>query len=424
MTTAFNAELHLRLAGEHAVLDMADQRQGPPWDSALIEVGAALAAIGALSVETAQAIVDDYQLARLMRGDQSARHLLHRPPPAAPSPQPITAPRVVACERTIDMPWGHLQVHYVALGAESTSLVITATEASPVAFRRRGPMGPGRFGHAGPPFSQLSLTDDQGTILAVHFSGGGGGGEWHGQLNTQAPLSPVTRWIEIASYRIDLDDDRPPPPVSVEPVSATDPAERYLRLRLATIGHGPMAMSGDGVEGGIQALIAAGAVHDSDPVLTETRAIAAAFGGQGNAGAALPRPWASLLARMGAGSGASGTIPIGVVTPPVDGVAISILGLRTTEQGFELLVATSPGIHVGHFRQVDSTRIAWWAEDNRGNSYLGASGSWGGGPDHSEGTIDYWPALDTRATELRLMPTGLTERAIVALTPLPWAKRR
>ena len=61
-------------------------------------------------------------------------------------------------------------------------------------------------------------------------------------------------------------------------------------------------------------------------------------------------------------------------------------------------VATSPGIETGFGRMADSPRIAWWAEDDRGNHYLWGLRTWRGGLDFSEGIIHYAAPLDDRAT--------------------------
>jgi len=420
VASPFNAELYLRLAGEQAVLDPPTQGR-PPWDSPLGEVGAALSAIGVISVDLVQDIIDDYQLAVFMRSGGRMPRMFPGPRATRSRPKALTAARVVACDQALEQPWGRLVVHYVSLGEESTSLAITAVESAPGALMGGPPMGPGLG------FNQAQLTDDQGATEIANFNGGGSPGSWQGHLTTGAPLSRSTRWIDVGASRILLpDEQQPSPPVTVERLASTDPAERYLRLRLATTGHGPMVVSAEGLDACIDTLVAAGALDHDSPVVGEARAVAAAFGGQAPPRAALPAPWASLLARRGASSGPTGTVAIGAVTPEFDGVAIRFDGLLSNDQGFQIQTATSPGIMRGPFgRHVgEGPRVAWWAEDDRANHYLGSTGNWGGSPDLSQGTINYWPPLDPRATALRLTPTGLTERAIVTVGPLRWTKRR
>ena len=46
-------------------------------------------------------------------------------------------------------------------------------------------------------------------------------------------------------------------------------------------------------------------------------------------------------------------------------------------------------------------------------------GGWSGGDGHAQGEINYWPALDPKATRLDLMPTAETSRAVIRV-PLSW----
>jgi hypothetical protein len=442
----FDAELYLRLEGERAVLGPVPQRQ-MRWEAGLAGLGAALVAIDALPAEIAQSIVDDYQIALSVRGAGSAVRGRRRPPSAV-APVVLTAPRVVLCERVLDQPWGRLHVHYVALGDRSMSMAISVVESAPGSLMSSNPVA------AGYAFGQAPMTDDQGTTEVAQFSGGaggqGGGALARGQLTTQGPLSRATQWIEIGSGRLDLSGyDREPPAVRIETLAEPNRAVRYLQLRLATSNHNPMVADSDGIEASIQAFLAARALDADDPVIADARAIAQTFGtvglaglgrvpgqgppllgqappGPGSASQALPPKWASLFARRAGARGPGGAAAVGIVTPPIDGVIISMEGLLTNEQGWEIHVATSPGIGIGPpgmQRIVDQSPIAWWAEDDRGNHYLGHTGSWGGNHQYSHGAINYWPPLDPRATELRLTPTGSSERAVITLDSLPWSRR-
>jgi hypothetical protein len=111
------------------------------------------------------------------------------------------------------------------------------------------------------------------------------------------------------------------------------------------------------------------------------------------------------------------------VTPPIDGIVIAVETLLSASAGFEVHVATSPGTLFGpvpHDMSVKDPRVAWWARDEIGNHYLGGSGGWGGGPDLTEGTVSFLPALDARATRLYLQPTLTTERAVIAVELPDW----
>ena len=69
------------------------------------------------------------------------------------------------------------------------------------------------------------------------------------------------------------------------------------------------------------------------------------------------------------------------------------------------------------------TPIAWWAEDDRGNSYLGRWGSHGGGRgERITGELHFQPGPDRQARHLTLLPTGLGHRAVIEV-PLPeWGR--
>ncbi|HUY53834.1 MAG TPA: hypothetical protein VMV23_01590 [Candidatus Nanopelagicaceae bacterium] len=92
MSLNFDAELHLRLAGEAALLSPSNW---PTRVEPLIESARALVALDLLKFELAQGIGADYGLALSMRAGE--HFTVPRPP--SPQPSPATAlppPRVVA----------------------------------------------------------------------------------------------------------------------------------------------------------------------------------------------------------------------------------------------------------------------------------------------------------------------------------------
>ena len=68
MASDFDPELHLRLIGERALLDPRQMHSPDPWNDPLLEVAAALVAVGDIDEQRAQNIVDDYHLALGLRG--------------------------------------------------------------------------------------------------------------------------------------------------------------------------------------------------------------------------------------------------------------------------------------------------------------------------------------------------------------------
>jgi hypothetical protein len=170
-------------------------------------------------------------------------------------------------------------------------------------------------------------------------------------------------------------------------------------------------------------LVAAGALAGDDPVIGEVRAVMGALTGQPSPN--LPQPWASLVSGRSRQGGPSGIVALGAVTPPVDDTNICVEALSSSGDSFEVQVTVSPDNHArGPFRaSITTPRITWWAEDDRRNSYLGSIGNWAGGGDVGQGSVVYWPALDPKSKELRIMPTGSTHRAVITV-PLPHWKSR
>jgi hypothetical protein len=421
VSAVFDAELHLRLVGERGLLTPA-LAGSSPFDSPITETAAALVAVDALAADTAQEIVDDYALAQFLRG--SGRGI----PPSwprqsgpIPPPQALTPPRVVACNRDLDQSWGRLRVHDVVLGDRTTSVGFNAFESSPGALMQR------MSAVGGLSMPQLHLTDDRGTKEPAHFSGGSGGmgGTIQGRLATMSPLSRATRWLELPEGRIEIGDRwDEPSTVRIEALPPAGPAERYLFRRLTGNRHGFFPGPPVSLEHAIATLIAAGALAPDDPIIGSVNAIASAIAQPATASSAtLPGPWASLFARLGRQDGPSGAVAVGVVTPPFDGVVVGVDALLATSIGFDTFVATSPGTLFGPMPfdlSVKDPRVTWWAEDDHGNHYLGASGGWGGGPSLTEGTINFTPALDRRATELCLQPTLTAERAVITVRLPDW----
>ena len=121
--------------------------------------------------------------------------------------------------------------------------------------------------------------------------------------------------------------------------------------------------------------------------------------------------------------GPTGAAAISIVTDPVDGTSICAEGLVSSPDSFQVSVATSPGEPIAShpFRTgVKEVALAWSAEDDRGNHHVGGMNGWGGGPDLSEGTIEFWPPIHPQARELKLMATGATERAVITVHLPEW----
>lgn len=438
-----DAELYLRLTGERALLDPAAE-DGQRDDSPLSTAAHALVAVGALTAGVAQVIVDDYGLALAYRGGEPAhfRHVRARRAAHRAASAPALGPlRAVPCHRLIEQPWGQLFLSYVVLSDEVTVLHVTMRPASAPPGQRgmrahrsrvsrvggQGPRGAGsRVVGPGLP-RQLTVTDDQGTTSTASFSGGGSDDEWRGRFEAGSPLAPDAVWIEVLGERIGL-PSAPSAGVQarVEPLPDAGLAHRYLWARLASLAefHSPDAM-----ETSIGALVAAGALAADDPAIGQVRAVVAGlFQGSGaasGANAALPEPWRSMLARRGRAGGPQGLAVAGATTPPLDGVTLALLAVRSTDEWFCADVETVPGLPHWHWPHasgvVDTPLLAWWAADDRGHHYLGRQGEWHASEDRSGGQVEFWPALDPAARMLDIMPTTMTARAVIRV-PLEWGE--
>ncbi|HEY2128592.1 MAG TPA: hypothetical protein VGH77_15520 [Streptosporangiaceae bacterium] len=439
----FDAELHLRLAGERMIIDRRGD-DGGSWESPLDAAAHALVAVGALAAATAQAIVDDYYLAQSARSGEDPyiryhrrmiRHLTAAGPGGAAPGEPGRF-RALSCGQLIEQPWGHLLVDYVVLSADATVLYVTMRPSAALGGRF-GRINPAALGRgitppqpAAYPISvgvpgQLTLTDDRGTSVTAGFSGGGSDTEWTGEFEARPGLARDTGWIEVLGQRIELvDEPAAGIEVWVEPVAEQHPGRRYLQARLAML---LQAHEDAPLDTTIDALVAAGALAADDPAIAEARAVARqhSWGDRHGSGGRrrLPEPWRSLLAGGSRGGGGpAGRVMVGAVTPTFDRMTVALLAVRSTAEELTADVEVSPGLphwHAG-LTMVDKPMLIWWAADDRGGYYLGQPSDWHSAPDRAGGQIEFWPALDPAATRLDIMPTTLTQRAVIRV-PLSWA---
>ena len=130
-----------------------------------------------------------------------------------------------------------------------------------------------------------------------------------------------------------------------------------------------------------------------------------------------------MLARRGQAGGPEGLVVVGATTPPLGGFTLALLAVHSTDEQFSADVETVPGLPHWHWGSgaVDGPLLAWWAADDRGHHYLGQQGQWQSSEDRSGGQIEFWPALDPAARVLDIMPTTMTERAVIRV-PLDWGE--
>ena len=440
----FDAELYLRLAGER-VLTTREGSARMSW-APVLTAARALVAVGAIEAAAAQTVVDDYDLAADLRDPERrvaglrmrGRARLAAARRAAAAPAPLPAPRVVACDRVVETAAEQIRVRSVSVGPRSVSVAVVVTERIP------GQSGPGPGWQGGGP-SQIRLADDRGTTVTASFTGGGSDREWRGHFRSDVPLAGDTRWIEIEGDRVELGTGSSAAEVSIVSLPGDDLAMSYLWRQVAAQRqrHGPPGMLADAID----ALAAAGRLDPDGQQLAGLAAVLDALalpggpgwpgrgrpgpgrpgpGGSGPGGTVLPEPWRSLLAGRGRADGPVGAVAIGAATPSFgDGLSVLVLVLQSEPAGFQVEVETSAELGHMPFASVVDERaeLTWWAADDRGGHYLGEISNWSSNQDGYEGTIDFWPALDPRAAVLELMPTAVTERAVITV-PLSWAAGR
>ena len=423
--TRSGGERHLRLVAEQMLLERRPRTSLFPVDARLVAAGAALIDVGALTLNAARAITDAYARA------------LHRRDPAMPPPRdpaPTAAPdaggaarelgrwRAVPSGHVIARPWGRLVIDHVLLTEEATALRVTVDPASPGAWSwPAAPCSPGLP-------RTLEIDDDQGTTSSAHFEGGGRRGEqaWHGTFRARPPLAPDTAWMSVLGERVDLTGEPPAIQSWTEQLQTGDPARHHLWERVATRNdfHDPRAA----LETAIAALAAVGALQADDSAADGAR-LAAGLMRPGSApegilaaadALSMPVPWRSLLARWGRADGPAGSILVGKVSAPFDGVKVAVTAIDSRPEFFSIGVEVVPGLRTGlPYRVLDELRhVTWWAVDDQGNYSLAEQGSWSPGASRAQGSLGFWPGLDPRASWVDLMPTTTTARAVIRV-PLP-----
>ncbi len=419
MARPTDPETYLRLACERLLLSQ-DLRSGARQGGEVPAVGRALIAGGLLDEERVRAVLEEYALAFGLREYGGWWHL-HRMQQGAAEGQRLSAQRVVIGTFDLSDADERATLERVVFGDDRTELDLSGVtssrqDRSAMAFRRnamlRRTMGPAGLAHG----RVLTVGDDRGTTTQA-FAGHSGrsGRVWDAHFTTDAPLSPATAWIEIDGVRLELPEPHPIPEVRMETVEPLDPVKAMLYGEI--LGSENMHGGEASVDVAIETLITTGARQQDDPLLKEVERVGAAFVGGGTT-TNLPAPWAALLRRRPRSDGPVGVLPIGAAVESLEGFSIRFDSLSSEETSFSVAVVVSPGLplmlHFPGFR-LERSPIDWWAEDDRSNVYLLIAGSRGSSGDIAEGSLDSISPLDPKATELRLLPTGKSERAVVTI---------
>lgn len=403
------AETYARRCAEDELRAVDDEDEEP---RALRERLRALVFVGLLETDVAVRILSAYGRARLLRGLGGYHGVEHDQSTQAPDPA-----RVARCSGEIDLSGATIAPRLVTLSANRTRLAVTIRAGSgggPGRGRRR------RHHLAFLDVDEIILRDDKGRSVTAHFSGGGGGSEWHGWYGAEPGLSPDTAWVEVEGTRLALDDADAGATVTVEAL-ATDElpteerAHRYLEHCAQTSSvyePAPLALVAD-------ALITCGALSADSPALT------AVLGAEGD-GAPHPQAypgggrWGSRQSQRASRGRQPVTVLVGVATPPFDGVSVMVTGLEFTPDGFQIEFDGVGPVEFGHGNEasIGTPRLAMRATDDRGGRYRGSPAQFEQGSEGFSGTIHFTPALDPNASVVDLEFNTERARAIIHV-PLP-----
>lgn len=407
--TAFNAELYLRLCAEESLLGGEPHH---PRHNPLMERARVLVAVGAITPELVQTVLDEYADAAHLRG----MHWSHGKPRTVPTAlvSSLPAPRIAGCHQTIETSWGKVMLRYASFHNGGVRLAVKVTlPPGATLSQRRGPGG--HIHHQGP--QGLTIADDTGASASAGFSGGGSDEVWTGSFKVRSGISPTTRWLDVEGVRVEL-DEAPDARVAIEQLDTSDPVRAYLEHCLERIS-GPRVMHGS-LDIATETLLAAGAIAADSPRLEEVQKIAEALRsarhGQPATATGLREPWKSILSRQRRGRGRVGSIFIGTVTPAFDGIGAALGELESGTDEFELDIGLV-NLTGGDDSDIWHTEgpVTYRAVDDRGNHYLGGLNGWSSDGDGLQGTVQFQPALDPKAIRLDILLTAETERAVVGV---------
>jgi hypothetical protein len=286
---------------------------------------------------------------------------------------------------------------YAQTGTDARLAVAGILESKPRPRQGRGPHPIFDF------FRTFAATDDRGNAYRLRGSVGGGDSGWSGDVELR-PVPPAgIRWVDLTAdgvegLRIDLSGDARHPRITVAP-SPLSPGEQYLTR-----------FAGDALDSGFErrylpeitsALVAAGAMSSGSPV---PGWLTAFCNGTGD----LPERWrlassAPVPVRAYAG--------LSVVLPELDGIRITLLGLRTDNGGGGI------GVYATDVPDSDYGFPAVWIRDQAGwHTTIRNSSSWSNGDFRAELRIH--PALCPSDGIEAVVAGNTTE--IHAEIPLRW----
>jgi hypothetical protein len=476
------AETFLRMAAEAELRDPGRPRwpAPPPGESplatmsfALSRAASTLVAVGALDLETAEAIVADAELARAVRRHEPPEAGVTGPPGQGWAGPPRVSPRRFARARLKAGPGrgaGRTPApaeprpgpdRYVPVGRmilfhdetisgelDLMSYAHTASGARLIAsWQTRDPLGPRRRGL--PPVEDFTVTDDQGQRYELVFATKGRP-ESSCDLGLRPDPPPGIRWLDITgpgeqAVRVDLDRrvDGPAPEVSDTGRSAGEHllnriAERILTLapefpaQLATMAPVPLTNLTLGLGTTIAALQAAEMVPPDSPVPGRLAALCASLrvGGHGitaEPAPDLPEPWLSVLShyhrrKPDIAPARDGFAAMAAALPELDGIRLVLLGLHNCDGSTwvnALALGQLSGPQHGLLGLDMAIPLSIWVRDDAGRWHVARPAGWFDEDGEAALTLRLTPPLTRCPAWIEVLAAGESAE-VRATVPLGW----
>jgi hypothetical protein len=461
------AEAHLRLLVEEEL-----RRPAWRWGERRLRVGRVallLTAMGALDDESADRILEDFNLALVARqpdapGRRGAAAVSWRRAPVRSRPAMPVSSQSPASGPTLGrlVPLGQvIPLRAEPAGGEVYLLSYAQTEAgAQLSLFMRPTRQDGMSGPEAGILEQFTAADDRWAHYQMSLRDVGGGTEgWTLVLKPSPPYDPLFLDLVTApgqpAVRVDLDRSARPPQDAAVTADPASPGDRLLHAVAARLlaragpsgfplrdgAPGQLAPGYEGFGDVIALLLGAGALSPLSPVPGQFAALCERLHLTGHGITALPasdlpardlpEPWLSMLEHYHGGQ--AGTAPVAdahahagaaavVALPELDGLTLAILGLQNCRGRTVLHMHAS-----GPMSQVNYTPAAalyyWpltWIMDNGGRWHatrlLGQSGS-------ADGTalrVEVVPPLSRATTGIEVVATGRSAEARARL-PLRWA---
>jgi len=421
----------------------------PPAEACLTRLetlASVFAVVGAISAETEENVVDGLRAALAARGRIEQvqlvsyhgfrRHPVRRRATATTAPSAPLRAIPVGAAASGEIAGAPVRFYLGVLIFDHSGATLTVRTRFPAELEEQD------HGHMDPVLDALtaiSAVDDRGATYQAHFSGGGGGGEWDGQIHLSPTPPPGVRWLDMAlpgasAVRVRLDVTPTDLQITTEPV-ATSTMDRFLdaeAIQLLCREPTELDWESDDEDRDLLPplqiaghLVAAGVLGTDSPSLGRLAAAAVRLGTQlpdplaAIEPADLPASWLSLLSRSGCTDGPTGAIPVAAVLPEADGVQCVIVELVSDSESATMQVRARGWSEPRRPFSVRSDQIWWSVQDDLGGGYVVGEGSssWDNG--EADLGLEIRPAINPQARALDITQTGATTQVTVTV-PLDW----